>query len=100
MGGGGAALLKPRLSAIGVIFSAHNDDINTCVRNQRDYMLGLFFEWVEEGFRVRMCTWRKVKERLHGFHGSVAIMFPATQREHWRAVERAHVNLRVDGGPL
>lgn len=59
----------------GVIFYVHNDDINTCVRNQRDYTLELF-EWVEEGFRVRMWEWRKVKERLYGFHVSVPVIFP------------------------
>lgn len=55
------ALLKPRLSAIGLIFYVHSDDINTCVRNQQDYTLGLF-EWVEEGFRVRMCEEKKKRE--------------------------------------
>lgn len=57
------ALLKPRLSAIGVIFYVHNDDINTCVRNQQDYTLGLF-EWVEEGFRVRMCERKKRRDYM------------------------------------
>lgn len=88
-GRGGDALLKPRLSAIGVIFYVHNDDINTCVRNQRDYTLELF-EWVEEGFRVRMEEWRKVKERRCGFHVPVALTFPVMQGEHLRAVMRAH----------
>lgn len=41
------ALLKPRSRTMGEIFYVHNDDINTCVRNQQDYTLGLF-EWVEE----------------------------------------------------
>lgn len=40
--GGKNALLEPRSSAIGVIVYVHNDDINTCVQNQRDYTLGLF----------------------------------------------------------
>lgn len=83
------ALLKPRLSAIGVIFYAHNDDINTCVQNQRDYTLGLF-EWVEEGFRVRTCEWRKVKEGLYSFHVAVAVVFPVIQGEHFRAAMHAY----------
>lgn len=45
-----------------------------------------FFEWVEEGFRVRM--WRKVKERLYGFHVQYLwqLCFQVKQREHLRAV--------------
>lgn len=72
----------------GDILCSH-DDINTCVRNQRDYTLELF-EWVEEGFRVRMEEWRKVKERRCGFHVSVALTFPVMQGEHLRAVMRAY----------
>lgn len=79
------ALLKPHLNAIVVIFYAHNDDINTCARNQRDYTLELF-EWVEEGFRVTMWEWKKVKERLCGFHVSVTVIFSVKQREYSRAV--------------
>lgn len=71
-----------------MIFYVHIDDINTCVQNQRDYTLGLF-EWVEEGFRVRTCEWRKVKERLYSFHVSVAVMVPVVQWEHFRGVMHA-----------
>lgn len=52
-GGEKTALLKLRLGAIGVIFYVHNDDINTRVRKRQDYTLELF-EWVEQGFRVRI----------------------------------------------
>lgn len=50
---GKTALLKSCLSTIGLTFYVHIYDISTCVRNQQDYTLGLF-EWVEEGFKVRM----------------------------------------------
>lgn len=69
------ALLKPRLSAIGVIFYVHNDDINTCVRNQQDYTLGLF-EWVEEGFRVRMCERKKRRRDYMAFMCLWQLYFP------------------------
>ena len=51
----------------------HNDDINTCVRNQQDYTLGLSSGW-RKRLRVRMCEGGK-KERLYGFHVSVAVIF-------------------------
>lgn len=68
--------LKPRLRTIGEIFYVHNDDINTCVRNQQDYTLGLSSGW-RKRLRVRMCEGGKKrrKERLYGFHVSVAVIF-------------------------
>lgn len=61
---------------------------STRVQNQRDYTLGLF-EWVEEGFRVRTCEWRKVKETiwLSCICGSYV---PVIQTEHFRAIMQAY----------
>lgn len=41
----------------------HNDDINTCVRNQQDYTLGLSSGW-RKRLRVRMCEGGKKRETI------------------------------------
>lgn len=57
-GEGKSALLMPRIRTIGELFHVHNDDINTCVRNQHDYTLGLSSGW-RKRLRVRMCERKK-----------------------------------------